>query len=160
MFWIAVISELFRGLLRARGILYPFKSSLRKRLCIWVCLLTETPSCLFRSRPSLLLQSWSPPTENYSTPHAPTSNSILLSPSVSLGNQMIMFIRRMSKVKHCGSVWGPMGSPVNGVKVKVKSLSPVGLFVTPVDCSPPGSSIHGILQARVLEWGAISFAGH
>ena len=25
-----------------------------------------------------------------------------------------------------------------------------------VDCSPPGSSIHGILQARVLEWGAIS----
>ena len=28
----------------------------------------------------------------------------------------------------------------------------------PVDCSPPGSSVHGILQARVLEWGAISFS--
>ena len=27
----------------------------------------------------------------------------------------------------------------------------------PVDCSPPGSSIHGILQARILEWVAISF---
>ena len=27
----------------------------------------------------------------------------------------------------------------------------------PVDCSPPGSSIHGIFQARVLEWGAIAF---
>ena len=26
----------------------------------------------------------------------------------------------------------------------------------PVDCSPPGSSIHGIFQARVLEWGAIA----
>ena len=26
----------------------------------------------------------------------------------------------------------------------------------PLDCSPPGSSIHGILQARTLEWGAIS----
>ena len=25
----------------------------------------------------------------------------------------------------------------------------------PVDCSPPGSSVHGILQARILEWGAI-----
>ena len=24
----------------------------------------------------------------------------------------------------------------------------------PVDCSPPGSSVHGILQARILEWGA------
>ena len=28
----------------------------------------------------------------------------------------------------------------------------------PVDCSPPGSSVHGILQARMLEWGAISFS--
>ena len=27
----------------------------------------------------------------------------------------------------------------------------------PVDCSPPGSSVHGILQARILEWIAISF---
>ena len=26
----------------------------------------------------------------------------------------------------------------------------------PVDCSPPGSSVHGILQARILEWVAIS----
>ena len=28
----------------------------------------------------------------------------------------------------------------------------------PVDCSPPGSSVHGIFQARVLEWGAIAFS--
>ena len=28
----------------------------------------------------------------------------------------------------------------------------------PVECSPPGSSAHGILQARILEWGAISFS--
>ena len=27
----------------------------------------------------------------------------------------------------------------------------------PVDCSPPGSSVHGIFQARILEWVAISF---
>ena len=27
-----------------------------------------------------------------------------------------------------------------------------------MDCSPPGSSIHGILQARILEWGAIAFS--
>ena len=30
--------------------------------------------------------------------------------------------------------------------------------VTPMDCSPPGSSVHGIFQARVLEWGAIAFS--
>ena len=29
----------------------------------------------------------------------------------------------------------------------------------PVDCSPPGSSVRGIFQARVLEWGAIAFSG-
>ena len=28
----------------------------------------------------------------------------------------------------------------------------------PLDCSPPASSIHGIFQARVLEWGAIAFS--
>ena len=44
------------------------------------------------------------------------------------------------------------------MKVKVKSLSLVQLFVTPRDYSPPGSSVHGILQARVLEWVAISFS--
>ena len=31
----------------------------------------------------------------------------------------------------------------------------------PMDCSPPGSSVHGILRARVLEWGAIFYSrGH
>ena len=28
----------------------------------------------------------------------------------------------------------------------------------PMDCSPAGSSVHGIFQARVLEWGAIAFS--
>ena len=43
------------------------------------------------------------------------------------------------------------------VKVKVKFLSHVWLC-DPVDYSPPGSSVHGILQARILEWVAISFS--
>ena len=29
-----------------------------------------------------------------------------------------------------------------------------------MDCSLPGSSVHGIFQARVLEWGAIAFSAH
>ena len=66
------------------------------------------------------------------------------------------------------------------VKVKVKSLSCVRLFATPwtvayqappsmgfsscptlcdpMDCSLSGSSVHGIFQARLLEWIAISFS--
>ena len=27
-----------------------------------------------------------------------------------------------------------------------------------MDCSPPGSSVHGILQARILEWAAMAFS--
>ena len=30
----------------------------------------------------------------------------------------------------------------------------------PVDCSPPGSSVHGILQARILKWGALPSRGY
>ena len=45
--------------------------------------------------------------------------------------------------------------------MKVKSESEVTqscpTLSDPMDCSPPGSSIHGIFQARVLEWGAIAF---
>ena len=44
------------------------------------------------------------------------------------------------------------------VGLTVKSLSRVQLFVTPMDYSLPGSSIHGIFQARVLEWVAISIS--
>ena len=45
------------------------------------------------------------------------------------------------------------------VKVKVLSLRCVQLFVTPwTVCSPPGSSVHGNLQARMLEWVAIPFS--
>ena len=46
--------------------------------------------------------------------------------------------------------------------MKVKSESEVAQWCptlsNPVDCSPPGSSIRGIFQARVLEWGAIAFS--
>jgi len=39
-----------------------------------------------------------------------------------------------------------------------KSLQLCPTLCDPMDCSPPGSSIHGIFQARVLEWGAITFS--
>ena len=45
---------------------------------------------------------------------------------------------------------------------KVKSESEVAqswlILRDPMDCSPPGSSVHGISQARVLEWVAIAFS--
>ena len=46
--------------------------------------------------------------------------------------------------------------------MKVKSESEVAqscpTLSNPMDCSLPGSSVHGIFQARVLEWGAVAFS--
>jgi len=39
-----------------------------------------------------------------------------------------------------------------------KSLQSCPTLCDPRDGSPPGSSIHGILQSRILEWGAIAFS--
>ena len=47
---------------------------------------------------------------------------------------------------------------IHTLKVKVMSLSHVQIFCDPMDCSLPGYSVHGIFQARVLEWLAISFS--
>ena len=65
----------------------------------------------------------------------------------------------------------PWDSPGNNTGVgchfllqcmKVKSESEVAqscrTLSDPMDCSPPGSSIHGIFQARVLQWGATAFS--
>ena len=47
----------------------------------------------------------------------------------------------------------PPGKPMKNL-VQFSSAS----LCNPMDCSLPGSSLHGILQARVLEWVAISFS--
>ena len=39
-----------------------------------------------------------------------------------------------------------------------KSLQSCLTLSDPMDCSPPGSSIHGIFQVRVLEWVEIAFS--
>ena len=46
------------------------------------------------------------------------------------------------------------------MKVKIESevTESCPTLSDPMDCSPPGSSVQGILQARVLEWGAIAFS--
>ena len=54
-----------------------------------------------------------------------------------------------------------LASCLNSVESKVKSERITQSCLTlcdPMDCSPPGSSVHGILQARILKWVAISFS--
>ena len=44
------------------------------------------------------------------------------------------------------------------VCMHAKSLQSCLTLCDPMDCSPPGSSVHGILKARILEWVAIPFS--
>ena len=47
---------------------------------------------------------------------------------------------------------------IHGKKVKVLVAQSCPTLCDPMDCSPLGSSVHGILQARILEWIAIPFS--
>ena len=57
-----------------------------------------------------------------------------------------------SRQKHWSGLPFPSPMRENEVAQSCQTLS------DPMDCSLPGSSVHGIFQARVLEWGAIAFA--
>ena len=51
----------------------------------------------------------------------------------------------------------PFPSPIHERKSESEITQSCLTLSDPMDYSPPGSSIHGIFQARVLEWGAIAF---
>ena len=44
--------------------------------------------------------------------------------------------------------------------VRAQTLSSIQLFASPSNCSPPGSSFHGIFQAKILEWVDMPFSGN
>ena len=44
------------------------------------------------------------------------------------------------------------------MEIAVLSSAVLSNSCDPIDCSLPGSSVHGILQARIMEWVAISFS--
>ena len=50
----------------------------------------------------------------------------------------------------------PFLSPMHESESEVIQSYPT--LSDPIDYSPPGSSVHGIFQARILEWGAIAFS--
>ena len=61
---------------------------------------------------------------------------------------------------HCNSSDVLIGAQNTKVKVLSKSVSHsvMSQSCNPMDCSPTGSSVRGVFQARRLEWGAIPFS--
>ena len=94
-------------------------------------------------------------------------------------NGMLLLLSRFSRVRLCATPWTAahqappsLDSPGKHTGVgchfllqcmKVKSESEVAqscqTLRDPMDCSLPGSAVHGLFQARVLEWGAIASSG-
>ena len=52
----------------------------------------------------------------------------------------------------------PITWRTNLLYLVAKSLSHVQLYSTPMECRPPDASVHGISQARIVEWLVISFS--
>ena len=87
---------------------------------------------------------------------------------------LLLLLRRFSRVWLCATPetaahqappslgfssqehWSGLPFPSPMRKSEVTQSCPT--LSDPMDCSPPGSSIHGIFQARVLEWGALAFS--
>ena len=64
--------------------------------------------------------------------------------------------RGFSRQEHWSGL--PFPSPMYESKSESKVAQSCLTLRNPMDCSPPGSSVHGIFQARVLEWGSIAFS--
>ena len=54
--------------------------------------------------------------------------------------------------------WGSGANQDSCIRMCAKSLQSCPTPCDPMDCSPPGLSVHGILQARIPEWVAVSFS--
>ena len=61
-----------------------------------------------------------------------------------------------SRQKHWSGL--PFPSPMHESESENEVAQSCPTLNDPMDCSPPGSSVRGIFQARVLEWGAIAFS--
>ena len=55
-------------------------------------------------------------------------------------------------LKYYNGLWLSKGIPVYSMKSESEVTQPCLTVCDPMDCSPPGSSVHEIFQARVLEW--------
>ena len=62
--------------------------------------------------------------------------------------QLLHFTVQQKLIQHCKAI----------TKSEVKVLQFYPTLCNPMDCSPPGTCVHGILQARILEWVVIPFS--
>ena len=110
------------------------------------------------------------------SPHWQVGSLPLAPPGKPQMRMLLLLLSHFSRVRLCATPWTaahqappslgfsrqehwsgmPFPSPMHESEKWKWSRSVVSYSSDPTDCSPPGSSVHGIFQARVLEWGAWS----
>ena len=82
----------------------------------------------------------------------------IMFPSIFLQNLFVSYIPAPTYARHVLAstcrLWSFCSGPCSIAKLFQSCLT----LCNPMDCNPPGSSVHGIFQARILEWAAISFS--
>ena len=89
-------------------------------------------------------------THTHTYTHTSSPRSMSFQNMYSLWNQFFFFYRVQNIIqKNMNQCHWPLLPPA------LSCFSHIQLLVDPMDCSPPGPSVHGILQARILEWVAM-----
>ena len=94
------------------------------------------------------------PTRGRDSREKPSSSCLL--PSTS--QRMRLYTQHTSTPTHVLVSLGRQRISFCSIRKECEVTQSCPTLCDPVDCSPPGSSVHGILQARILEWVAISFS--
>ena len=90
--------------------------------------------------------------------HSPPQSHVLQGRGGASGTSVPLWILALNKAdKHQYNKEGKIKRN-KYLKVKVLVVQLCLTLCDPMDCSLPGSSVHGILQARILEWLAISYS--
>ena len=122
------------------------------------------------------LSQWCHPTISSAVPFSswlqssPASGSFLMSQFFTSGGQSIGVSASASVLPMNIQEWFPLGwtgwissqsKRLSRVfsNVYIKSLQSCPTLCNPMDCTLPGSSVHGILQETILEWAAVSSSG-
>ena len=117
----------------------------------------QPPVPVQRRHPGAAQKAFVPcsPADTFTAPAAPASRCLLVPRDLSKQDRQLFVWRGHSRAPRPPVGWTLSGNTSQGRGAAVIKESCVTLC-DPMDCKLPGSSVHGIPQARILEWVAIS----
>ena len=129
--------------------------------CMWS---GDTPWCqtIFGQRKKCYKKHRAPRSQRKSYVRYIRKNKLDVDESTNIYFQVIVywvFFSEALQLYFCSVLWIVLGICTSVMTcVPAQSLQSCLTLWDPMECNPPGSSVHGILQARILEWVAMPFS--